>query len=518
MTDSKRETSARRANRLLFCALLASGCALAAAQAEQGKVLTVIPWPKSAELKNAPMALSAKTRIVVSDKKLLPLAGVLAEELQKVAGLKPATAEGAAAAGDIALGFDNALKGEAYRVEVAGQAAVRGGTYQAVAWGTVTLLQALTVQDGKVTLPGMVVEDQPANEYRGIMIDAARRRNTLAELKQCVVLCRLYKIRYMHIHLSDNESWTFPSRAFPKLGSSNRGYQGPAAEVYSLAGLKDLVRFADERGVTLIPEIDLPGHTDALRIGHPEVFDADDGKPAHMGIVNMANEKAYEGLDVLVGEVLDVFRSTPYFHFGADEPMIDNAPGSTHYEPYMKKHGLKDSYELYLHFITRMDAIVKKHGRRSMIWADFNGTSTDKTKVPTDVTCMAWQNGSGSGENLTKLGYQVINATWNPLYVVNVHADSPEVTDPAVGRKALETLFNWNLYSFDTCVVVPTTKVIGAQICSWESGGEIQAAVLRWRAPAMSERAWNPGAGKSFADFSGRFDGINPLLDKLLQP
>ena len=517
MTATKTKYSNRPVLRLFFIMFLAASCTLAAARGDEGKPLHVIPWPKSAAVKNSPVALGGKTRIVVSDKKLLPLAGVLTEEIQRIAGLKLATAEGLPAAGDIALVLDGALKGEAYRVNVAGKATVSGGNYQAVAWGTVTLLQALSVQDGKVTVAGMVVEDQPAKEYRGIMIDAARRRNTLAELKQCVVLCRLYKIRYMHIHLSDNESWTFPSKAFPKLGSSNHGYQGPASEVYSLAGLKDLVRFADERGVTLIPEVDLPGHTDALRIGHPEVFDADDG-PAHMGIVNMANEKAYEGLDILIGEVLDVFQSSPYFHFGADEPMIGNAPGSRHYEPYMKKHGLKEPYELYLHFITRMDAIVKKHGRRSIIWADFNGASTEKAKVPTDVLCMAWQNGSNSGDNLTKMGYSVVNATWNPLYVVNAHADSPEVTDPAVGKKALETLFNWNLYKFDACVVAPTDKVIGAQICSWESGGEIQASVLRWRVPAMSERAWNPDAGRSFSDFSGRFDGINPLLDKLIKP
>jgi N-acetyl-beta-hexosaminidase len=107
--------------------------------------------------------------------------------------------------------------------------------------------------------PRLTVMDSPAKPYRGVMIDVARRHNSIEDLRKCVVLCRLYKVRYMHLHLSDDHAWTFPSTAFPKRGSSNRGFEGPAPKVYNLADLKDLVRFPDRRGITLIPEMGFPG-------------------------------------------------------------------------------------------------------------------------------------------------------------------------------------------------------------------------------------------------------------------
>ena len=477
----------------------------------------LIPSPKSVKSEKGTMALTAKSRIVAADKKFLPLAKVLADEIKLTTGLAVTAAEGKAGPGDILLQLVNGTQAEVYTLKVADRATISGTDYTGVAWGTITLLQLLTVKDGKVSLPRVSIEDQPANEYRGVMIDVARRLNTIAELKQCVVMCRLYKIRYMHIHLTDDHAWTFPSTKFPKLGSSNNGYNGPAPQVYKLEELKDLVRFADDRGVTLIPEMDVPGHTDALRIPYPEIFDADEG-PAHMGIMNMASEKAYEGLDVLVGEMLDVFKSSPYFHFGVDEPRLDRCEVAKSYKPYLEKHKLKDSRELYLHFIVRMDKIVKKHGRRSLIWADFGGSSTEDIVVPKDVTAIAWANGSGAGPELAKQGYSVINATWNPLYVVNQTKDTVDKVEDADGKHRPETIYKWNKFQFDSTTIDPTPKVIGGQICAWEEGGEIQVPALRSRVPALSERIWSPDAGKTFEDFARRYEAINPLLDKLIKP
>ncbi len=500
----------------VVCALVLSAFAVTATSAEPDRP-GIIPLPKSLKIEGGALALTDQSRIVASDKKLSPLATVLADEIRLAAGVTLATAEGPGRAGDIVLKLAGDLKGEAYKVKVTDKAVVTGGNYGAVAWGTVTVLQSLVVKDGKATLPRLSVEDEPAVEYRGVMIDVARRLNTISELKRVVVMCRLYKIRYLHLHLTDDHAWTFPSTKFPKLGSSNRGYNGPAPQVYKLDELKELVKFADERGVTPIPEVDVPGHTDALRIPYPETFDAAEG-PAHMGIMNMTSEQAYEGLDILVGEILDVFKSSPYFHFGADEPRLDRAEVAKSYKPYMEKHKLNDAHELYLHFIGRMDKIVKKHGRRSLIWADFGGASTKETSVPKDVTTIAWQNGSGSAAELVKQGYSVINATWNPLYVVNQTKDTVDKVEDADGKHRPETIYKWNMYQFDSSKVEPTKKVIGAQICAWEEGGEIQIPALRSRVPAMSERTWNPDAATSFEDFNRRYEAVNPMLDKLIQP
>ena len=353
-----------------------------ATSAESTKGPNIVPWPQEVKLGEGTMILTSSSRIVAAEK-LEPLAKVLSEEIFLLTGERLTTATDKSKSGDISLELDAELKGEAYTLVVDDNVVVRGGNYGAVALGTVTLLQSISTESDRITLPKMTIQDEPEKDYRGLMIDVARRYNSIDELKQCVVMSRLYKIRYLHIHLTDDHAWTFPSKAFPKLGSSNRGFRGPVPKVYKLDDLKDLVRFADERGVTFIPELDMPGHTDTLRIPYPELFDADDG-PAHMGLVNMANEKAYTGLDTLIGEMLEVFQSSPYFHIGADEARLDRCKVASHYEPFLKKHKLEDEYDLYIYFIARMNGIVKKHGRQMIVWGDFHGTGSKNVKVPND--------------------------------------------------------------------------------------------------------------------------------------
>jgi hexosaminidase len=477
---------------------------------EAGGSLALVPWPRSVEMGKGELSLGAGTRIVAADAQLKPLAAVLAGEIEQLGG-RALTVAGTARAGDIELRLDASLKGEAYAVSVTDSVVLRGGTYQALAYASATFLQAVKVDAGKkLILPRVTIEDQPAAPYRGLMIDVARRNNSIPALRQCVVLCRLYKIRYLHLHLTDDQSWTFPSKAYPKLGSSNQGYEGPASKVYSRQDLLDLVRFADERGVTLVPEIDVPGHTDALRIPYPETFDANDG-PAHMGVLDMANPKAYEGLATLIGEMCEVFKSSPYFHIGADEPRLDRCSVSPQFKPFLEKHGLKDEYDLYCYFIGEMAKIVRKNGRQPLAWGDFPPGGTERAKIPNDIIALCWRNGSDAARGYTAQGYEVVNATWNPLYVVNATLKNLDPQD-----KGPETIYGWNLFQFDQFKLEPTPKVLGAQICAWEEGGEVQTPALRKRVPAMSERVWSPEAGKSWQDFSARLAPTDERLSRLV--
>ncbi|MCY2926856.1 MAG: family 20 glycosylhydrolase, partial [Planctomycetota bacterium] len=311
-----------------------------------------------------------------------------------------------------------------------------------------------------------------------------------------------------------DQSWTFPSKAFPKLGSSNQGYNGPASKVYQREALEALVKFADERGVTIIPEVDVPGHTDALRIPYPETFDANDG-PAHMGILDMTNPKAYQGMATIIAELCEVFKSSPYFHFGADEPRLDRCSVSPTYKAFMAEHKIKDDYDLYCHFIVEMDKVVKKNARKSLVWGDFHAPGSGSAAVPKDVTVICWQNDSGAGKDFTEKGYNVVNATWNPLYVVNQTADTlPKFqTDPGFTPQAL---LAWDRFRFDKLTLKPTPRVIGAQLCAWEEGGEIQVPALRSRVAPLSERVWNPEAGRTWDDFQARFKATDAMLTKLI--
>src|SRR5262249_29423250 len=143
--------------------------------------------------------------------------------------------------GDIALALGD-LPAEAYKLRVSGRAVVEGGGYNGVALGTATLLQALRPARGGASLPRLAVEDRAHFTYCGTMLDVARKPFSIDTLKQCVEVCRFYKVRYLHLHLSDENAWVFPSTAYLKLGSQNFAFAGgPKPSVYELSELKELV-------------------------------------------------------------------------------------------------------------------------------------------------------------------------------------------------------------------------------------------------------------------------------------
>ena len=257
--------------------------------------INLIPWPKSIELAAGPsMTITPATHVIATDPKLKPLANILADELTATTGLHITAAEGDGAAGDIVLKIDPNLKADAdiyalkdgkfawvrdfaHTFEVTDRATITGFDYRAVAEGTATLLQAVKRDGDKITIPPLKIKDWPAADYMGAMVDVARQEIPIEALKQAVIACHLYKVRYVHFHMSDDQGWTFPSAAYPLLGTKNSAaHGGITPRVYTVQDLKDLVAFADARGVTLIPGIETPGHSGAARLAMPEIFDSID--------------------------------------------------------------------------------------------------------------------------------------------------------------------------------------------------------------------------------------------------
>jgi len=279
---------------------------------------------------------------------------------------------------------------------------VAGGNYQAVAMGTASLLQAMK----GTAIPAMTLEDEPCTPFRGLMLDVARRYNDIEVLFQAVTYCRLYKLNYLHLHLTDDQAFMFPSAKFPKLGSQVGWLPGsaPGKSPYDPGRIRELVRFADDRGVTIIPEIEMPGHSGAFQRDMPEVFGVKNpqtGKFEGKGVINVANEKAYEVLDELLGEVAEVFKSSPYIHIGGDETWYVDFVATDEAKAFMKEKNLPDTGHLHAYFLNRMNAIVKKHGRRTIVWDGLDPKLVDK-----DLLVFAW--GAGH-EGLLKAGdYPVV--------------------------------------------------------------------------------------------------------------
>ena len=465
--------------------------------------INIVPWPKSIETGKGTFEMTAKGKIVARDKELMPLAEVLSEEIFMSTGLRLKAAEGKAGEGDVILVYNPGLKDETYEVEVSSTATISGGNYGAVALGTVTFLQAVTMDGKKVIVPEMTVKDTPRSSYRSLLVDVARKWHSVDTLKQVVVLARLYKIRYIQLHLTDDQSFTFPSTAFPKLPTPNRHY--------TVDELKDLVHFADVRGVTLVPEFDGPGHTGSMRNSMPETFGS-----GRLGVLNMADETIYENLEKLVAEICDVFDSSPYFHIGADEAWLGNFEKEEKTNKAVKDREFDSAHDLMLDYIVRMDQMVRKNGKKTVMWESFQGTGSRKVQIPKDILVMAWETMYQLPQSLLENGYTIINSTWKPCYVLEGNRWSQEYI-------YMWNMFRWENYwnvapSYNPIQLEPNDKIIGGQMCAWEMREWFEIPALRVRLPAMSERIWDPDSNLSYENFRSRWESTDLLLQKLIRP
>jgi len=473
----------------------------------------IIPTPRA--MSAAPSQVVMPNPITISSEEGLgKVAAVLAEEVRTAFGVD--CRDQTAPFGTIRLMLDKKLEPEQYVLTIGPKITVEGGSYQAVAMGTTTLLQSLK-PFGKngLTLPMMVLGDRPAKSYRGLMIDVARKYHSIDTLKQCVELCRFYKIRYLQLHLTDDQAFTFPSKAFPELANFNQ-HGGPS---YTQDELKGLVEYADARAVTIIPEIDMPGHCAALIRAKPDLFKISGTKPyEHHATINFANDKVIAAVETLVGEVCDVFQTSPYFHMGGDEADIANADQHPDFKEAINKYGLPpgSQQEIFRHFIGQVNEMVRKRNKQLIVWEGFGRNEASKFPIPKDVVVMEFESAYYLPTDLLKDGYSVINTAWTPLYVVNKHVW------PA------QKIFEWdisrfgrfsNLYSTVGWIQTSSTKnIMGAQVCAWEQPEYLEITNLRRVVPAMAERIWNMETGSTFEEFSNRLAKCDALLGRLIQP
>lgn len=448
-----------------------------------------VPWPKTLEMQEGALTLGAGTRILAASPALEPLAKILAEEIRLQTGLTLATGAGQPGAGDIGIAIDAALKGEAHRVVVSDKATVQGGNYVGAGMGTATLLQAILLDGGKVALPRMTVADEPAMKYTGMMLDIARQANSIEVLKQCVVLARLYKMKFFHLHMTDDQMFTFPST---KYAAKLKG-------TYTLAELKDLVKFADERGVTIIPEFEIPGHTSQLAAAFPDVFGDTQGC-----VINFLTPGALPILTDLVNEMCDVFRSTPYFHMGSDEcnwALFETWPNVV----ADRKANNRDTGKQHGWLINEINKVVKKQGKSLIVWEGFDGPDAGVDK---DVTVMEWDGRFFPPHEVAAAGYKMINVPWVP----------------SIGATAREN-YEWNPWLIGSQDRTPdqfkrgtpeADLIVGGQMVLWECGGERALPQLRATAIPRHERIHSPDAGRTYQDFDQRFKATDRLLDMLV--
>lgn len=407
--------------------------------------------------------------------------------------------------GAVELIFDCRMKKGHYRIETADGVRLYACDLSGIGYALSTLLQMMTTAGNKISVPAASVYDYPDCGFRTLMVDLARQWHTFNNLLDYVDLCFLYKANYLHLHFIDSQSYTLPSRIFPKLPTEGRHYTEEQ--------IARLVAYAGARGITIIPEFEAPGHSDAMLGAYPELFACADG-PENKNILCAGKPDIYSNLDKIFGEICGMFPTSPYIHIGGDEAAIEAWDHCTDCRSYMQREGITSVKALYTDFIVNMTNIVFAHGRTPIVWEGFPKEGSEK--VSRDVVVISWENYYHYTPDLLAEGFDIINASWQPLYIIPSNRWTPY------------DILNWNVYNWqhfwvnsvahlNPIHVQPTEKVLGAQLCAWECTYRQDIQPIKEKLPALCERTWSVRRCLEDAEFGDRLQKLLVIADAVIR-
>lgn len=363
------------------------------------------------------------------------------------------------------------------------------------------------------------IEDYPEKDFRGIMVDLARCWHPAPQVFRYIDLCFALKLKYLHLHFIDNQAYTLPSRAFPAL---------PDVRHYSFEQIEEFCAYAKLRGITLIPEFEAPGHCKPLNLRYPEIFanrieNQDDATlVTETGATIKADSlmcagkpETMDAIRTLLSEICEMFPETPYIHIGGDEANIKAWNLCPDCRNYMTEHGIADEKELYSDFIARVTQQVLNLGRTPIVWEGFPKVGAER--IPKETIVIAWESHYHLVGDLLEEGFRVINASWQPLYIV-------DNLDLNWGPKEI---LEWNVYNWQhwwsesyACLnpihVAPTDQVLGAQLCVWECTYEREINTAVHNATALSERLWTVERLWDFGTYHRRHGAMMNRLFRLI--
>jgi hexosaminidase len=534
----------------LSCALLAA-CAPSATRGPEADARAVhdrsayplIPFPRHLEPRAGWFVLNAESRIEVEGAapELRAVAERWAEPVRRAAGLPlPVTgAAGAAPANAIRLRIDPQASDnpEGYRLSVTTTAVTLSAPELAgIFYGLQTLRQLLPVEVERArigqtvaaraanggprwAIPAVEIEDAPRFKYRGLHLDVGRHFFPVEFVKKYIDLMALYKFNVFHWHLTEDQGWRLEIKKYPKLtevGSCRKetmvaknfnpyvGDGKPYCGYYTQEEAREIVEYARERFVTVIPEIEMPGHSLAALASYPELactpgpFEVQ----TRWGVfedIYCPKEETFAFLQDVLTEVMEIFPSR-YIHIGGDEAPKKRWKESPIAQEVIRREGLRDENELQSYFIRRIERFLNSRGRAIIGWDEIL-----EGGLAPNATVMSWR-GMAGGIEAAKQRHDVIMVPTSPLYLDYYQGDPRQEPLSIGGYNPIE-----RVYAFEPIPVELTPEeakhVIGAQGNVWTEYIKTPEHVEYMaypRALALSEVVWSPKEVRDWADFLER--------------
>lgn len=533
-------------NRLLTTLMLMLSCFIARG-AEKADYAQVIPQPRSVNMqKGAPFLLQSSTVITyTAGNDMQRNATFLSQWINELTGVKLGVqATKGKAKSVISLVIDAKAKDinntEGYAINITNKGiVVRGKTAAGVFYGCQTLrktMPALKNADGTavIEMPAVAITDEPRFEYRGMHLDCSRHFYKASFVKQYIDMIALHNMNRFHWHLTDDQGWRFAVDKYPKLATIASQRNGtmlghcpnvidhtPYGGYYTDEEIKDIIKYAADRYITIIPEVDMPGHMMAVLAAYPELGCT--GGPYETAmrwgifedILCAGNPKSYEFLEAVLDKVCDLFPSR-YIHIGGDEAPRTRWEKCPKCQAIIAKEGIvaKDGHSkeaLLQGYLThKVQAYLEAKGRRIIGWDELLGCDVDTT-----ATIMSWR-GSEPGAKGAKLGHDVI-MTPMPHCYFDFYQTKDIRDEPVAIGNFLDVAKVYAMQPVADGLSPEAAKhIIGVQANVWTeyiTCPEYVEYMILPRMAALAEVQWMPESQKNFDAFKKRITSFRSIYD-----
>jgi len=489
-------------------------------------ILPIIPYPVQVTIGQGEFQLTPETQLVLNDRgmfssEIVFLQSVLRKALQKELSSQKGKNQ-------LCLVYnEEPLSEGSYTIHITSKKiTIAAHDGAGMLYAIETLRQLMppdiekSVSQSKITLPVVSIIDSPAYTWRGVHIDVSRHFFSIGFLKEQIDLMALYKLNKLHLHLTDDQGWRLEIKKYPELTSVGawrelnnqdsaclaRAVKNHAFAIdprflvqkngktmyggfYTQEEMRSLVKYARERHVEIIPEIDMPGHMMAAIRSYPDLSSS--GK-ANWGTLFSeplcpCKDEVYSFLEDVLKEVIDVFPSE-YIHIGADEVDMKSWGQSEPCKSLMSRQGFTSLHQLQSHFVLQMHKYLKAHGRQTIVWDD-----ALEGGIPSDMIVMYWRNWvAGVTKNAAENGNRIIMAPGDPLYFSRENGP-------------LYDVYHMNILKGVNSEKV--SQVMGVHACMWSETipNEDRAQDLLFpRLTALAEIGWLPAGNLSWESYKWR--------------
>jgi hexosaminidase len=493
---------------LLLGILVVSVLMYPAMTTAQQPALNLMPLPATAQSGTGSLAVDSSFSVALTgyaEPRLERAGERFLRQLARQTGLLISLKPGKGTKATLVVQTDHASKeiqevgeDESYVLEVATEGAkLTAPTPLGALHGLQTFLQLVDVSPNGFAAPALKIQDQPRFPWRGLMIDSARHFIPLDVIRRNIDGMEAVKMNVFHWHLSENQGFRVESRKYPKLHEL-----GSDSLYYTQDEIRDLIAYAKDRGIRVVPEFDMPGHSTAWFVGHPELASGRGpyGIERRWGIFDPAmdptNEKVYKFLDDFIGEMAKLFPDH-YFHIGGDEVNGKEWDANPKIQAFKQAHDLKNNDALQAYFSGRVQKLVVKHGKTVIGWDEVLVEG-----VPKDIVIQSWR-GQASLAKAAKQGYRGILS--NGYYLdLGWSAARHYAVDPMSGDSA-------NLSAEEK------QRILGGESCMWAEYVNPENVDSRiWpRNAAIAERLWSPQEVRDPASMYARLDFVSARLEWL---